>query len=98
MLTLKTVSDVVIGILRAMPETRDSDKKLYVEVVRKIKPSALYEPFYIAFMDDKLPSTETVRRTRQKAQEQFPELAATPQVEGMREVMEQNFFEFVTRR
>ena len=41
-----------------------------------------------------LPNYETVRRTRQKIQEQCPELAGTAEVEAMRAINEEAFREY----
>lgn len=96
-MTIDKVSDIVLDILRKDPKARDSDRYLYIEVVRAVKPQALYEPFFLAYADNDLPSTETVRRTRQKAQADYPELAADMQVEGFREVKEHEFFDFAIK-
>lgn len=94
---IEKVSEIVLELLRKDPKTRDSDRYLYSEVVREIKPSALYQPFFISIMDEDLPSTETVRRTRQKAQADYPELAASAQVEGFRDYNENLFFNYAVK-
>lgn len=91
------VSKIVERILNDDPMARNDDRYLYLEVVKEIKPSVLYEPFAMAFMDKDLPSTETVRRSRQKIQEQNSNLGADPDVEAMRGIKEQEFFEFAVK-
>lgn len=93
-MTIDAVCRVVEHILRTDPRARDSDKYLYREVVRYFKPDIMKLPFEIAIMCDGIPNTETVRRSRQKLQADYPELAASAQVEGYRMVEEQKFFDF----
>lgn len=59
--------DLVKGILRDFPETRDSDKKLYIRV---FEHEGLYLTPEQQEIFSRLPSLETFRRTRQKLQEQ----------------------------
>lgn len=91
------ISKIVERILNNDPMARNDDRYLYLEVVREIKPSVLYEPFAMAYMDKDLPSTETVRRSRQKVQEQNPNLGADSDVVAMRDIKEQEFFEFAIK-
>jgi hypothetical protein len=44
--------------------------------------------------DANAPSTESVRRTRQKAQAEHPELRAAPQVQRYRERQERIYLDF----
>ena len=91
---LKKTRKLVEDILNKDPLARNSDRYLYLEVVREVKPSVLYEPFAMAFMDKDLPSTETVRRARQKIQEENEFLRADPDVEAARQLKEHQFFDF----
>lgn len=91
---IKEVSKIVEDILNKDPMTRNNDRYLYLEVVRAVKPELLNVPFCIAYMDEGIPSTETVRRSRQKIQADNPHLAAEPQVEGMREIKKEEFFDY----
>ena len=94
MTEVEKISKIVEEILNADPLARNDDRYLYCEVVRKIKPHVLFEPFAMVYMDKSLPSTETVRRSRQKIQEQNKYLRADPDVEAGRMLKEQEFFDF----
>lgn len=71
----KTVKQRVEHLLENHENLRDSDKKLYISYLNvfhglrsKLTPSA-YEIVKDILLDSNTPSTETVRRTRQKIQE-----------------------------
>lgn len=91
---LYQLKDIVIDILNAEPETRESDMYLYLKVVEQLAPECIDMSFKQALLSGKLPSTESVRRARQKAMEQFPGLKASDQVQGYRKVEEHKFFSF----
>lgn len=94
---LATVKDIVFDLLTKQEETRNSDMVLYVKVCAKVNKDALSKPFWHVMMhlkDYNLPNFETVRRARQKIQEDNPELAGNPDVEAHRIVNEQAFREF----
>ena len=86
----KTIQDNVEYILMHHPETRDSDKKLYVKVVERMNPEAIDKPFKEAMLAD-LPSFETVRRTRQKLQEKQTWLRPSPAVQDFRTGLEEEY-------
>lgn len=94
---LKTTADLVKDILEREPNTRNSDMLLYVKVCEKVNSEALDEPFWFVLMnlkDYNLPNMETVRRTRQKIQAEFPELAADSTVQGHRLLNEEVFRDY----
>lgn len=93
---LYKLKDIVIDILNAEPETRDSDLYLYLKVVEKLAPECIDMSFKQAVLSGKLPSTESVRRARQKAMANFPGLKPSDQVQGYRKVEEHKFFSFAT--
>lgn len=70
-------SETVEKILRAQPITRDDDWKLFAWACKLICPDVLKVSFDRAVWyhnEYKLPSFETIRRTRQKLQHDHPEL------------------------
>ena len=89
---LKTTTELVKEILQRFPDTRNSDNILYYRVLQHIGRENGVDleqmpvlRFFVQFKDLKVfPAFETVRRTRQKTQQAFPELAACDTVEGHR--------------
>lgn len=90
----KELRKIVKSILISDEKARDSDKYLYVEVIRKIKPSLLWVPLILAFTDDSLPNYETVRRNRQWIQRKFPELCGSEEIQAYREIHRQEYHDF----
>lgn len=91
MKNIKRTQDLVKEILETVPETRNSDDELYFHVCKRINPDAMLKPFYKVVLHRKehaLPPFESVRRTRQKLQAAYPELAANADVEAQRIVNE----------
>lgn len=98
---LKTVSGMVKSILEQYEQTRNSDSLLYLKVLERyshengIELRYLSVPVFLMQMDKLgFPKFESVRRTRQKVQATFPELAACDDVAGMRDVLESEYREF----
>lgn len=94
---LKRVSELVKQILTEDATARNSDTFLYLQVCHHLNPSALEQPFWKVLSSLKsynLPPFETVRRTRQRAQEKHPELAGTDEVEAARAELEEKYREF----
>ena len=84
-------SAIVKQVLEEVPATRNSDDLLYIKVCSRINPNALRSPFSEVLCKRKelnLPPFESVRRSRQKLQADFPELAAVDSVEYQRVVNE----------
>jgi hypothetical protein len=76
---IKTISDKVKFILANVPQTRNDDNLLTLKVWALEEPNLRAKDFPFVefakrFLDRELPSTESIRRTRQKIQEQYPEL------------------------
>lgn len=68
---------VVEEVLRAHPETRDDDFKLYVWICQHLCPETMKQPFGKVLWyhtQNNLPSYESVTRQRRKLQEQHPSL------------------------
>ena len=74
---MKDLSLIVKKVLNEHPETRDSDSKLICWVYSITNPEVLKLSFSKVMWNSKfynLPSFETIRRTRQKLQHDYPEL------------------------
>ena len=100
---LKTTTKLVKAILEEDKQSRNSDSHLYLKVLEVIavqhgynlKNMSVYEFLeYRASDYPFFPGFETVRRTRQKIQASYPELAACDKVKGMRMVEETTFRQY----
>ena len=95
---LKTVTAVVKEILTQYKQTRSCDGLLYLKVLeyyshkKGIDLRMLSVPMFLQQMGEMgFPGHETVRRTRQKLQATYPELAACEAVESFRAQNEKEF-------
>lgn len=91
MKNIKKTSELVLDILRTIPETRDNDMRLYYEVCYRKNIEVLGEPFGYVIMNLhtlKLPPFESVRRSRQKWQNVFQELRGSDKAEEERFINE----------
>lgn len=94
---LKTIEDKVKSILISQTETRDNDMKLYLCVCRYCLPAIGTMPFETVMTQCRslgIPCFESVRRTRQKLQEQNPELIGTARVKKLRAAQEQAYRQY----
>lgn len=98
---LQNTSQLVKAILEQDERARDSDSFLYFRVlgVLGLKFGVnVYDmtvsDFLLNRVGHEFPAFETVRRTRQKVQQQFPELAGSAAVGKMRSDREKGFREF----
>lgn len=98
---LKTTHDVVLEVLESQPLARNSDNVLsywVYSVIGKRKgidiDSMSIPRFFLHMKEFGFPSTETIRRTRQKIQAERPELCAVNEVDYMRKVNEEAFVEY----
>lgn len=85
---------LVKKILEDYPQTRNSDTTLYIKVVSQINPQANDRPFanVMSSLEELgLPCFETVRRTRQKLQQEIPELRACDKVQDYRTCQEERY-------
>ena len=90
---IRQVAGIVRGILEEHPDTRNSDNLLFIKVVESIDSDLLYKPMMDVLVHAKeygIPPFESVRRSRQKLQEKFPELRGSKEVEAGREEKEQH--------
>ena len=81
----RKIYDLIFDLLTNHPDLRDSDKKLIwkiwdeLQLIDTTHRCIIQEAFMLA------PSTETIRRCRQKIQELHPELQGTPKVKKLRQ-------------
>lgn len=71
------IKDVVKRVLEDHPETRDNDRLLILKVWKEQHPSLIdtsFRDFSVMYLDKKFMDTESIRRSRQKTQEQHPNL------------------------
>lgn len=91
MKNIKNTQDLVKYFLETEPVTRNSDDFLYFKVCEHLNKNCLHLSFETVILNRKhfnLPPFESIRRTRQKLQAAFPELAGTDEVEAERMVNE----------
>lgn len=90
---LETMESDVESLLRQYPWLRGNDRKLYLAVLWK-RGYDLNVTITKFFNDNSYPSTETVRRTRQKLQEKFPELRPEDEIKAIRQEAEKEYLEY----
>jgi len=93
MMKIDSVKDLVYMTLRTEPATRNSDRVLIYSIYKKFGVND-GESFEDVLFNEDLPSFETIRRARQKAQADFPNLRADETVEAFRSEREAEFREF----
>ena len=96
---IRQVTGIVRGILEKHPATRNSDNLLFIKVVESIDSDLLYKPMMDVLVHAKeygIPAFESVRRSRQRLQEKFPELRGSKEVEAGREENRQIVRDYVT--
>lgn len=94
---LKNTTAIVKDLLINNPNTRNSDDYLYYKVCERIAPECINNKFWYVLLNRKqygLPAFESVRRSRQKLQETYPELASNGKVEGYRALQEELFRDY----
>jgi hypothetical protein len=96
------IYDLVKKTLIEKPDTRNSDKVLFWEIIRELGllkfinfPSEAAVMTYSNFL--KAPSTETIRRCRQKIQETHLELRASKKVQLERKIIENSKGTYIFR-
>lgn len=92
---LMTTQKVVQDILQNDPKTRNSDDLLYLRTAERIAGRGVANLSFSSVMIYRsmhgIPTYETVRRTRQKLQEKYPELRASKVVQQVREEYEEKY-------
>lgn len=97
---LMTTTEIVKDLLTRIPATRNNDDYLYLKVCERLNKKSCGLPFNMVIINRKeygLPGFETVRRSRQKLQQHFPELAGCDVVEGHRSENEEVFRDFARK-
>ena len=102
---LKKVSSIVEAILREDERARNSDSRLYRQVVayigmnKGIDVGSMSVTYYLDNMKTLgFPAFETVSRARRKIQAEHPELAGDEDVEAQRIINERVFKEYARRK
>ena len=90
---LTKVTQMVWYILDKYPETRSSDRTLILYVYAEFFDT-YNEPFYQVMARDDLPSFESIRRTRQKIQQENEDLRAVKEVEDVRIAKQEEYIEY----
>lgn len=94
---LFNVYDKVVPLLKEYPSTRDSDGVLIATLDENLNP-LVKNMTYGEVMRNRsklgLPTCESVRRARQKAFNENPELRPSDKVQQNREIMEQEYLDF----
>ena len=98
---LISITNLVKMILETNPQTRNSDSLLYLKVLEHVAIqkgldlSAFSVPYFLINMKHyNFPCFESVRRTRQKIQNQYPELKGCEAVQAARAENEQIFRQY----
>lgn len=90
---LKTITAMVWWCLEYAPETRADDRKL-IEILYDEFYGVWDEPFYMVLKRKELPSFESIRRCRQKIQEEHEELRADKATEDRRLEAQKNYIDY----
>ena len=95
---LKTTQEVVLEVLKTQEKSRNSDNYLCYMVYKTVGEqngididSMSIPRFFLNMKEYGFPSTETIRRTRQKLQHDHPELCGNSNVECQRKLNEEIF-------
>lgn len=97
--TLK-ISELVESLLGSQPRLRDDDRALYLEVCEIYNEGVTALPFrevWENYQELELPSHLTVERARRKAQEMYPWLRGTKQIQSIRHAEEEKYREFARK-
>ena len=107
---IKDTKAFVEYLLREYPALRGNDDVLYLEVLRKVHPywnngrittnieNMPIGEFLSVRKNMKLPSFESVRRSRSKIMEEHPELRPAERVQESRKRQEEKFYKFATKQ
>lgn len=91
--SLRTLTQKVWWCLENYPETRSSDRSLILHVYQ-VFYGVFTTPFYKVMDDGDLPSFESIRRCRQKIQEEREDLRAVKPVEDIRIAKQEEYIEY----
>lgn len=91
---LKNYENLVIEIMYDHPETRDSDRILYLKVLEYMGFNTLVTLDHF-LTSNSYPNFESIGRMRRRIQEKNPDLRATGVVQEGRKEMEEEFLQYV---
>lgn len=98
---LISTNALVETLLKQESVCRNSDNFLYYRVISEIAKRKSIDlnnvsilSFLLSMSGDEFPAFETVRRTRQKVQERYPELQSIKRIKEKRKANEEIFREF----
>ena len=98
---LKTTKARVLAILQQDERARNSDSHLYFRLIGELGREkgidmnfVTVTAFLLNMNEWGFPPFESVRRARQKLQQEFPELSANEQVQAFRDAKESEYLEF----
>lgn len=97
---LKNINDTVLFVLMQNEKARNSDNILYKEVAKLISPKFLDLPFGVAMELMEIynvPKFESVRRSRQKIQSEYPELQSNRTVRRFRKKRQEKMREWARK-
>ena len=80
---MKTLTEKVHWMLSLYPETRDDDRLLIRKLYKEFY-HVYYQPFWDVMGMEGLPNTESIRRCRQKIQEEDESLRGTKRTQERR--------------
>lgn len=89
--TIRTCFNKVKDILEEYPSSRNNDNTLfyiYLSVYHKVNQDTLFTDVLQGIEQGFYPSFETLRRSRQKVQENYPDLKASKEVQEARKQQE----------
>ena len=94
MAKILTIHQMVERILRDYPGTRDDDRELIKTLYGKYYGVDYYKPWGAVIKDKNLPSFESIRRCRQKLQEQNEDLRGSKKSEEARLDKQEEYLEY----
>lgn len=94
MAKILTIHQMVERILRDYPGTRDDDRELIKTLYGKYYGVDYYKPWGAVIKDKNLPSFESIRRCRQKLQEQNEDLRGSKKSEEARLAKQEEYLEY----
>ena len=91
---LKSLTNKVLWELEHNESTRNSDRMLIASIYADFYGVGIYEPWIRVVGNTSLPSFESIRRTRQRIQEDRVDLRAVSEVEEQRISKQVDYIEF----
>ena len=90
---LDTYKDLIKDLLTEYPQLRGNDRRLYLAVIWKLGYD-LNVSVKDFFNDDSYPNYESIRRCRQKTQEEHPELLPEDKIQELRDQAQKEYLQF----